>query len=373
MAVFALLYSDTGGGHRTAAGSIKQALDMLYPDHTVRVFNAIRYLPRPFNQSEQTYRFSLTYARWMHRLSYALLDDEWRTKSAARLLLWLDAARLERFICSAQADVYVSCQPHFNLFFPPVLRRVAPRARYVHVVTDLSRLHASHIVPTADLITTPTEEARQELLARGVLPSRVITTGQPVAPTLQQRIACAAASRDRHDTRLRVLLLGGGEGSSMLGRIAHAIIEAQLPIVLNVVCGRNEALRAALMRSLNDSLFTQVLGFVEDVPERMGLADVLITKAGSTTLAEGFIAGLPIILFDALPGQEEGPRDYAVSHGAARWCPTASQVVAQLRHWLKCPEDMQRVARVSRALARPDAALDIARALARLVEAPRAH
>ncbi len=368
MATFALLYSDTGGGHRTAAGSIQQAFDILHTAHVVRIFNAIHHLPRPFDQSERTYRFSLSYARWMHRLSYQLLDGERRVSSAGRLLLWLDRGRLERFIRSTRADVYVSCQPQFNPFFPPLLRQVAPRARYAHVVTDLSKLHAFHVVQTADLITTPTEDARRELIARGVPPDRIITTGQPVAPLLQQRIAHAAQSRDHSDSRLRVLLLSGGEGSAMLERVARAIIEAQLPLVLSVVCGRNEALRNALTRSLHGISSMQVLGFVEDVPERMGLADVLITKAGSTTLAEGFIAGLPIILFDALPGQEEGPRDYAVLRGAARWCPTPAHVVAQLRYWLECSEDMQRVAQASRALARPNAALDIARALIQLVE-----
>ncbi|MFN4292731.1 MAG: glycosyltransferase, partial [Thermoflexales bacterium] len=156
---------------------------------------------------------------------------------------------------------------------------------------------------------------------------------------------------------------GGGLGAWGRGSPPPAV----LPVQLVVICGRNQALRQALSRDIAGPA-TQVLGFVDDVPEWMGASDVLITKAGSTTLAEGFAAGLPIIIFDALPGQEEGPRDYAVSHGAAAWCPTPASVVAQLQRWLNNPDDLARVRRASKALARPQAALNIARALMSLCE-----
>lgn len=371
MATFALLYSDTGGGHRTAADSIQQAFAVLNgKPHRVEAINAIGYLPRPFNRSESTYRVAIHYARWLHYLNYIALDDVQRMQAVGTLLSRLDGERLHALFREHPADVYVSCQPHFNPFVPQAMRMWAPQAHYAHVVTDLSHIHSFHVTPLAHVVTTPTDEARQELIARGMSPQRVITTGQPVIPSLQERIQRGARSRAERGLRGDlpvVLLLSGGEGAGLLGKTARAIVGAGLPLQLVVICGRNQAMRQLLSRAIAGPT-TQVLGFVDDVPEWMGASDVLITKAGSTTLAEGFVAGLPIIIFDALPGQEEGPRDYAVSHGAAAWCPTPAAVVEQLRRWLNDPQALEQVRRASRALARPHAALNIAQTLMKLCE-----
>ncbi len=369
MATFVLLYSDTGGGHRTAADSIRQAFELLNGHaHRVEIVNAIQYLPRPFNRSESTYRIAINHARWLHHLNYLLLDNVARMEAMGTMLSRLDGERLHTLFCKHPADVYVSCQPHFNPFVPRAMRLWAPQARYAHVVTDLSQIHSFHVAPAAELVTTPTDEARAELLAHGLSPQRVITTGQPILPSLRERIQHGASWRAAHGLRddlPMALLLSGGEGGGLLDRTARAIAQAKLPLQLVVVCGRNQALYHALGKAIG-SPTTHVLGFVDDVPEWMGAADILITKAGSTTLAEGFVAGLPIIIFDALPGQEEGPRNYAVKHGAAVWCPTPASVVSQLRHWLSNPDSLARAREASRALGRPYAALDIAQALLKL-------
>lgn len=309
MTTFALLYSDTGGGHRTAADSIQQAFALLDPQrrHRAEVVNAIHYLPLPFNRSEQTYRLAIHRARWLHHLSYVFSDGIKRMQLISPLLMSLDGGRLPRLFEEHPADVYVSCQPLFNPFVPLAMRTHAPFSFYAHVVTDLSRLHSLHVTPHAALVTVPTEEARQELIERGLCPSRILTTGQPVMPDIEARIRAGRLSRAQRglpEDRLVVLLLGGGEGMGLLGDIALSIARARLPVHQVVICGRNQSLRQGLSRLLVNAS-AHVLGFVDDVPEWMGAADVLVTKAGSTTLAEGFIAGLPIILFDALPGQEE--------------------------------------------------------------------
>lgn len=369
MATFVLLYSDTGGGHRTAADSIKQAFHQLGDrQHRVEVVNAIGYLPAPFNHSEHTYRAAIHHARWLHHASYLAMNGVRRMQLLSALLRALDGRRLPMLFQEHPADVYVSCQPHFNPFVPPMMRSLAPYARYAHVVTDLSRLHRFHVTREAHLVTTPTEEARQELIAHGMCAERIVTTGQPVMPDLEARVRVGRQRRAewglREDMPV-VLILGGGEGMGVIGRIAIAIAESRLPVQQVVICGRNQTLREGLQRALPRHS-SRVLGFVDDVPEWMGAADVLITKAGSTTLAEGFIAGLPIILYDALPGQEEGPRDYAVLHGAAAWCPTPEDVVAQLRWWLNHAQSLELARRCSRMLARPEASLHIAQALINL-------
>jgi 1,2-diacylglycerol 3-beta-galactosyltransferase len=103
-----------------------------------------------------------------------------------------------------------------------------------------------------------------------------------------------------------------------------------------------------------------IYGFVDNMPDLMNAADIILTKAGPGTISEAFIAGLPIILYSKMPGQEDGNVDFVIEHGAGVWAPEPELVAATLRYWIQNPEIRQQVSDISRSLARPDASKDIA-------------
>ncbi len=154
-----------------------------------------------------------------------------------------------------------------------------------------------------------------------------------------------------------------------LESIAVQIARARLPAALVVVGGRNRALRERLER-YDWPIPTRIYGFVHEMPEFMHAADILVTKAGPGTISEAFNAGLPLILYSRLPGQEEGNVSYVVSEGAGVWAPEPVQVVAALKDWLVHPDRRAQAAAASRRLSRPDAARTIARILVEQVNIP---
>ncbi len=76
------------------------------------------------------------------------------------------------------------------------------------------------------------------------------------------------------------------------------------------------------------------------MPDFMRASDCLITKAGPGTISEAFIAGLPMILYSYMPGQEDGNIDYVVNEGAGVWAPRPELVVSALRRWLNDPKSI---------------------------------
>jgi 1,2-diacylglycerol 3-beta-galactosyltransferase len=156
-----------------------------------------------------------------------------------------------------------------------------------------------------------------------------------------------------------------------MGRLevtARQIALSKLRIQLIVVCGRNQTVKENL-EFLNPRVPTRIFGFVNNIPELMSAADILVTKAGPGTICEAFIAGLPMILYDAVPGQEEGNVDYVVENGAGAWRPTPWSALKQLKIWLADPERLRLARSASARLARPNSALDIARIAVRFIEA----
>lgn len=65
-------------------------------------------------------------------------------------------------------------------------------------------------------------------------------------------------------------------------------------------------------RENNINVHVVVKGFVNNMADWMGASDLIITKAGSGTIAEACTRGLPILLNCYLPGQEEGNVHFVV-------------------------------------------------------------
>jgi len=108
-----------------------------------------------------------------------------------------------------------------------------------------------------------------------------------------------------------------------------------------------------------------VYGFVREMPDFMLAADVLVSKAGPGTICEAFIAGLPVVLYSRVPGQEEGNVDYVVESQAGVWAPEPELVADALRNWLvDHPEERERASQAALEHARPNASREIARVLA---------
>jgi len=160
-----------------------------------------------------------------------------------------------------------------------------------------------------------------------------------------------------------ILLVGGGDGMGPLEKTAHAINEAELKAALVIIAGRNRRLKTRLEK-YPWTMPVSIYGFVRAMPEFMQAANVLVTKAGPGTICEAFIAGLPIILYSKIPGQEDGNVDYVVKEGTGVWAPEPEQVVAALQTWLNAPELRWQAAFECRRVARPNAAREIARILA---------
>jgi len=360
-----LLFSDTGGGHRSAADAIMEALDLEFPGvfdtHKIDAFR--QYAPPPLSYAPDIYPPLTTMPNfWL--FNYRLIDGKRRNLALNRAFWPYLRNAFTRLVHENPADLYVSVHPMMNGAMTHALR--GRRIPFATVVTDMVSTHALWFDPHADLIIVPTEPARQRGISFGIRPERIHAIGQPVAERFCHPPEDRSALRARLGwdvERPVILLIGGGEGTGPMEDTALAINEAELPAALAVVCGRNEALRQRL-EGQRWTLPTKIYGFVHEMPDFMAAADILITKAGPGTINEAFIAGLPIILNNRLPGQEDGNVSYVVQQKAGVWAPKPEQIISTLHKWLHFPEKRMKMAANSKRLGTPQATRQIARLLA---------
>ena len=357
------LYSDTGGGHRSAAQAILGALENGYPDQfrfeMVDIFREIA--PPLLDRVPEIYPPVAARPELLGRI-FHLSDDPKRIQNIRKLLWPYIRPAVKRLIDEHPADLFVSVHPLINVPLGYALQKAGSTTPFVTVTTDLVTVHTTYFCPQATLTIVPTNQAYQLGLRAGVAPERMKVVGLPVSEQFAQRSGAPREIRARLGWPLDdpvVLLMGGGEGFGQLEEIASALDDAGLPVTLVVIAGRNQALQQRL-EARTWKIPTRVYGFVEAMPDFMHAASILLTKAGPGTICEAAISGLPVILYHRVAGSEEGNVSYLVDAGAGIWAPQADLAVQGVRRWLYHPEERARAAEASLALGCPHAARDIA-------------
>lgn len=363
------LFSDTGAGHRSAAKAIIEALEIYFPGQatTEMLDFFVKYAPPPFNMAASTYAHMAQVPN-LWELGYRLSNGKYRSKMVHDVLWPYIRNAAKDLVNEHPCDLFVSVHPIINT---PMLRILgADHAPYMIVITDMVSTHAFWYNINATLTLAPTEEARQRGIEIGMDPERIEVAGQPISDKYRHPTAPKAELRANFGwpgSLPVVLMVGGGEGMGPIEDVVRAVDRAQLDLMMVIIAGRNETLQTNLTKKPLKTTH-EIFGFVENMPDLMNAADIILTKAGPGTISEAFTAGLPIILYTRMPGQEEGNVDYVVDKGAGVWAPTPGQVVAVLRRWVENPDQREAVAAISKGLARPDAARNIAQRIIEIVK-----
>jgi 1,2-diacylglycerol 3-beta-galactosyltransferase len=361
------LFSDTGGGHRSAAQAIMEAMELEFPGQTsqemVDIFG--EYAPGILRRVPQSYPPLSRHPRILGMI-FHFSDGAGRTGVFLRILWPFIRRSLMRMLRDHPAELFVSVHPLINAPLGQALLASASSTPFFTVVTDLVSTHATWFWKRSDIIIVPSEAARQRGMQHGFPMQHLRVIGLPVAErcshpgpedplTIRRRLGWP-------EDRPVALLVGGGEGMGLLEQMAKAIDAAGLPLTLVIVAGRNEALKVRLEQAAWH-LPTCIYGFTREMPDLMRAADILITKAGPGTISEALCAGLPMILYSRMDGAEEGNVNYVTGSGCGVYAPHPDQVVQALTRWLEVPEDRDQAAQACRAMARPEAARQIARLL----------
>jgi 1,2-diacylglycerol 3-beta-galactosyltransferase len=355
-------FSDTGGGHRSAAEAIIESIQLEYQDQvTTEMVDFFKnYAPRPFNRAAEMYPYMVK-APHLWGASFHATDGRARAR-AITTTMWPIARQAARSLVQKHpADLIVTVHPFANSFALRALGKNRPP--FINVVTDMVTTHALWYDNRADLILVPTETARLRAIKYTMSPEKVRVVGLPVADRYCQPVGSKTALREKLGWSLDksiVLLVGGGEGMGPLAKTAQAIDQSGLDVALIVVCGRNQKLKATL-ESCEWENPALIYGFTREMPDFMRASDFIVTKAGPGTIAEALNAELPIILYSKLPGQEDGNVTFVEEEGAGVWAPTPQEVVRTLTRWISRPAERQKVVENCRRAGKPEAGRTIAR------------
>lgn len=360
------LMSDTGGGHRASANAISEAIEYLYPGQFEILIEDVwmDHTRWPVNQMPHMYPWlSSSGERWWILLWQATRRP-FIWNSVKRTTDLMTRRKILQFFNEAKPDIVVSVHPALNHLGVEWTRKTRPGVPFYTVITDMVTVHPSWVCSEVTRCAVSTPPAREQAIAAGMPADKISICGQPVGLKFANLSGEKAVLRERlgvDGKRPCILIVGGGEGIGRVYDIARTIAQTTAHAQLIIVAGRNKHLKQKL-ETVNWEIPTHIHGFVQNMPELMGAADILVTKGGPGTISEAFITGLPIIISGYIPGQEKGNVDYVLDNNAGAYAEEPTEIAKLVDTWLQ-PNNalLNQMKQNAAQLARPQASLEIAR------------
>jgi 1,2-diacylglycerol 3-beta-galactosyltransferase len=360
-----ILTADAGFGHRRAAEALQAAFEQSYADQCeTTIFNPLQdaSIPEIVRRIETDYDEVVIDDPTLYQLTYTATD----APVVAQLLQDVTTTVLNKALSGIveefKPDVIVTTYPAFSQAAIRAAHAVARPTPVNVIVTDLVNVHSLWFHKEAHMTFVPTGNVYKQALDQGLDKSTVHLMGLPVHPIFANEAQDQAQLRKRlgWDGNLITALIIGSARTRETAGIARLLDRSGLDLQIVAIAGNNPETEDQL-RSTSWKGKVHVYGLVNNIPEMMRASDFVVCKAGGLVVTESLACGLPVVLYEALPGQEVGNVRYIVESGAGSWSPGPIGVLTTAYSWLVGDRaELNKCRAVAKQIGKPRAALDIA-------------
>lgn len=313
-----LLSLGFGTGHNAAAKALEKQFQH-QPGMTTDTIDLLQLIPKTFHPLLQSgyqgmlVKFPSLYHLlydWTYQFKLVRYVSKELVEKIGLTIRSKILARLEQF----QPTKIITTHPFSLLLLPTEWEKVPT----IGVVTDYE-LHPMWLVELPDILCVPKRMLKRNIIDRlhwrsGV---RVLETGLPIEAKYYENIGRTEA---RSHLSLPVdspviLVMGGGLGLGPLEQVVDRL-NTLTYMQFVILTGANQALYERLEKKGYRS-HIRLEKFRSDMELFLTAADLLVTKPGGVSITEALAKKLPMLLFEAFPGQEEANQQYLVHHRVA--------------------------------------------------------
>ena len=296
---------------------------------------------------------------------YNYLDDPAKNDPISLAVDRLNANTFIRYLHRYQPDVAICTHFLPSGIISSLKGEEKAKVLNAVVVTDFD-VHAMWLCRHVEQYFVALEETKVHLRALGVPESLVTVSGIPIDPVFMEP-KDKGVMRRKHGLDpdcFTILVSAGGFGVGPVGYLMQALAELKHPARVIAVCGRNAALKAEpteAIKNLKKSSVVSftVLGFTTEMDELMTAADLFVGKPGGLTTSEALAKGLPMVIINPIPGQEERNSDHLLEQGAAIRCNNLPALAYKIDTLIDTPGKLAQMEQSSRAMGKPEAAFAV--------------
>lgn len=359
-----LMYISQVSGHRQGAVAIAKSLKSLNPDCEVLSINGFGYIyPLMEKIINTAYMGVIKRAPKIWEYLYdnpkiIKLSEKWKQsihKSSHK--------KLKPLIEEFKPDVVVCTQA-----FPCGMVADYKKAHHlpmtvIGVLTDYAP-HLYWLHEGVDYYVVPSQEAHDRYVKEGIPAHRIKVLGIPIRIKFAQPLdRQAIAKKLGLDCDIpTVLIMGGGQGLGPMKEAVKSLVHLGRPLQLIVICGTNVKLVhwiKKIQRQTNKKIL--FYDYASNVDELMEVSTLIVSKPGGMTTSECLAKGLPMVIIDPIPGQEERNSQFLVNQGVAMRVENKHHIAHAIEWLLNDPKQLAAMKQAALKNGKPMAAQDIAR------------
>lgn len=368
-----LIFSiSAGGGHSKAADSIKEYIDLYYPNATVRVIDTLKYINpiidkviigsylktikitpslfgKLYDYSESDYGLSIISAKFNEIMTYRLLP----------------------LIKDFNPDIFIATHPFPTEMLSILKSKHKINKPIISILTDYAP-HSSWLHPCIDAYIVSNECMIPEMVSKGIPKNTIYPFGIPVSKDflITYNKDETLSEINFYPDKPTILVMGGSLGIGKITKVYENLLKVDGDIQIIVITGNNKKLYYELLsytRSLDKNKTSYIIGFTDKVTKYMQASDLLLTKPGGLTITEALVSNIPLALFSPIPGQEERNAEFLLANNLAVDLGDASNTKDIIENLLKDPSKLVTIKENQIKFSKPDVGKNIYNLILKLI------
>ena len=349
----------TGGGHGRAAEAIKESILDNEPGSEVIIMDTNKYISPILDKIVVgTYLQSLKHYPSFFKYLYNHSDEDGKFVKPSSFGNDFITKHLHPTVEEFNPDIIISTHPFTAQMLSILRAKFGWQKASMVVMTDYAS-HAFWIHHHVDAYVVSNEDMVNELVERGRNEEMVFPYGIPICKNENDILNKEQIYEKYHldPSRKVVTIMGGSLGLGNINEIVEEVMNLPLALQILVLTGSNEKLFNSISElALESKKDIYPLVYCDEVNNILSISDLLITKPGGLTITESFIAGTPLAIYSAIPGQEVQNADYLLRHDLAIDLGTGLNCGPLLECILSDDKKLEEMKSRSKSYAKPDAA-----------------
>lgn len=302
------------------------------------------------------YLFSTKYFPETYGRAYGTLDkreERYDRHSLVSILAKVVSHRLKDFFEDYTPDIVIGTHSYACLLMTYMREKNIISCPTFGIVTDFT-VHPFWESTALDYYVTPDALLNRQMGKKGIPEEKILPFGIPIKKKFANRMAQGDARK----------ILGIPEGTTilvMMGSMGYGNMMEHIKLIDTIqgnfqilcVCGNNKKAKKEIDAYISEKTIYSY-GFVDNIDTMMDASDCIITKPGGLTVSELLAKGLPAVILDPIPGQEERNMHFLVNNGAAVMVTDTFPIDEALYQLLKYPWRLGLLAESVKYLGKPD-------------------
>lgn len=347
-----IFYASYGGGHLSAANSIKDYLSNHYENIDVELIDCMKYINKPIEKITTTaYNEMAKKAPW----AWGKIYSDSQKGPLAHITTRSNqvfAIKLLRLLREKKPDLIISTHPFGSQMCSYLKRKGKITSKIATILTDFAP-HDQWLVGSdyTDYFFVAHNKMKEYLISKNIPENKIFATGIPISNKFLETFNTSKilSSLGLKENLKTVLFFAGGKfglGKSRTLEIFNTLVNDFNNIQVIAISGKNKKMYEEfnqIVKIANKTNFIKVFEFVNNVPELMAVSDVVITKPGGLTTTESLVSGLPMIIINPIPGQEEENAQFLEHSNVGIWLKKQMNITETISNFLSDNEKLKQM------------------------------